>query len=430
MKTLYLECSMGAAGDMICAALFELIDDKEKFLKEINSLGLPKVKVEVLKAIKCSINGSQMKVSIDGKEEISEDYDISSNHQNHNDNDNLQTDSHIYNEHSATNLKTIESIVSNLLVSQKIKENILSVYDLIAQAESKAHNKPISQIHFHEVGNLDAIADIAIASILIDKISPSQIIVSPINTGSGFVKCLHGIMPVPTPATANILIGVPVFVGNIKAELCTPTGAALLKHFASSFGQMPCMEVHRIGYGMGKKDFEISNCVRAFLGESKNKIEITTENKTETNNIQDEVAKLECNIDDMTGEAIAYAIELLLDKGALDVWIQSIQMKKNRPAVLLSCLCQIHQSDYFASLILKHTSSFGLRKSICSRYKLNRAIEKVATKYGDIEVKIGKGFGIKKYKLEYESVKKIASLKDISYEDVLKETYKVIEEND
>jgi uncharacterized protein (TIGR00299 family) protein len=250
----------------------------------------------------------------------------------------------------------------------------------------------VEQVHFHEVGAMDAVADIVGVSMLLEKIAPDEVVVSPVKVGFGQVRCAHGILPVPAPATAYLLRGVPASAGNVRGELLTPTGAALLKHFASRFGEMPEMAVSAIGYGMGKKDFEAANCVRAFLGER-----VDAEGT-------DEVALLECNLDDMTGEAIGYATEMLMAHGALDAFVTPVQMKKNRPGQLLTCLCAPDRADEMAALILKHTTTFGVRRISCRRYTLDRSVSTVQTPFGPIRVKTGTGYGVTKSKPEYEDV--------------------------
>ena len=314
MKTLYLDCSMGAAGDMLTAALYELIDDKAEFLNQINNIGLHNIKVNAKKVLKCSITGTYFDVCIDGEHEHSHD------HHHHNEHTNNHSHSHSHN-----SLKDIEHIINgHLNISDKIKNDVISVYKLIAQAESHIHGVDMTDIHFHEVGTIDAIIDITAVCILMDKLKPNKVICSPINVGSGHVHCAHGILPVPAPATAYILQNIPIYSGDVSAELCTPTGAALLKYFVTEFNKMPVMNVQKIGYGCGKKDFHIANCVRAMLGET---------------NQTDNVLELSFNIDDMTAENIAFATERLFDIGALDVFTGTIGMKKSRQATLISVLC-------------------------------------------------------------------------------------------
>ena len=256
MKTLYLDCGMGAAGDMLTAALLELFPQPEKLIDELNTLGIPHVEFSAKKTSKCGIMGTHVSVKIHGQEE-------GEHHHTH--------DGHTHSHHHAhSSLHDIEHILSHMHLSDKIRTDVMAVYHLIAEAESKAHGVPVSEIHFHEVGNLDAIADVTAVCLLMDKLGAKKIIASPIHVGSGQVHCAHGILPVPAPATAHILQGCPIYGGKIKGELCTPTGAALLKYFVHSFGDLPVMSISAIGYGMGKKDFEAANCVRAMLGETEN----------------------------------------------------------------------------------------------------------------------------------------------------------------
>ncbi|MDR2811948.1 MAG: nickel pincer cofactor biosynthesis protein LarC [Endomicrobium sp.] len=396
MKTLFLECSMGAAGDMLTAALYELLEnnDKKAFLKQINSLGLNNISITVQPIEKNLIKGTKIHVKIYGHEE----YEKNSCHTGHNHSQ----------KHSCTNLKTIGNIISKLKVSKKVKDNAVNIYNIIAQAEAKAHCKPVTQIHFHEVGEIDAIIDIVSVCLLVDKISPNEIISSPINIGKGYLHCAHGILSVPAPATSNILYNVPIYTNEYEGELCTPTGAAIIKHFVTSFGQMPIMRIKKIGYGMGTHKIEIPNCVRAFLGESDKDADTTA------------IAQLQCNLDDITGESLSFAAELLLEKGALDVFYTSIQMKKNRPGVLFTCICEMEKADFFAKLILEHTSTFGVRKTICKRYILNRKTSIQKTTYGNIRIKTGEGFGIKKSKPEFEDIAKIARMKNKTFDGIKK----------
>ncbi|MCA6072358.1 MAG: nickel pincer cofactor biosynthesis protein LarC [Endomicrobium sp.] len=408
MKTLFLECSMGAAGDMITAALFELLDDKEAFLQQINFIGLHNVKLSSQSTVKCGIVGTHIKVTIHDIEETLEDENIVTSKYNR---VHCSMNNHNHEpEHNHINLETVENIIAKLNISDRVKTNASNIYHLIAEAEAAVHGKTINQIHFHEVGNMDAIADIVSVCILMETISPQEIIVSPINVGSGFVHCAHGILPVPSPATAFILKNVPIYCSNIQSELCTPTGAAIIKYFTTHFRQMPLMCIQKIGYGMGSKDFDTANCVRAFLGETENNVPIQNER----------IVQLQCNLDDMTGEAIGFAVDLLLQEDALDVFITPIQVKKNRPAILLTCMCNEDKSNFFAELILQHTTTFGVRKFICDRYALKRNTTTQETVYGKIRIKTGEGYNIKKSKPEYDDVAKAANLNNISFDEVIK----------
>ena len=384
MKTLYLECGMGAAGDMLTAALLELIDDKQAFVNRINRLGLPGVNVTAEPSVKCGITGMHMKVTVDGEEE--ESLDAHSHHHEHG-----REHSH----HHHASVADIEELINGLDVSDRVKADAKAVYALIAEAESQVHGHPVSEIHFHEVGTMDAVTDVVSVCLLMEEIGAEEVVVSPVHVGSGHVHCMHGILPVPAPATALILKDVPTCGGHIQGELCTPTGAALLKHFASRFGDRPMMKTKDIGYGMGKKDFEQANCVRAFLGESEGK--------------REQITKLECNLDDMTGEDIGYAIEQLFSAGAREVFTQPIGMKKNRPGVLLSVLCAAEDADRMAEEIMKHTSTLGIRRQEMSRYVLKRDVRTISTPYGDVRIKQASGMGVERSKPEFDDLALLAA---------------------
>lgn len=269
MRTLYLDCGMGAAGDMLTAALIELLPDKEEFLADLNSLGLPGVTVTSEVSGKCGLQGTHITVKVNGEEESEKmhAHEHSHSHEHTHEHEHGHENSHDGGHHHS-GMHEIGHIIEDLPVSEKVKTDILAVYSLIAEAESHAHGVPVTEIHFHEVGTMDAVADVTAVCMLMNRLSPEQVVVSPVHVGSGHVKCAHGILPIPAPATAYILRDVPIYGGGIKSELCTPTGAALLKHFATRFGDMPMMRTTAIGYGMGKKDFTVANCVRALLGEA------------------------------------------------------------------------------------------------------------------------------------------------------------------
>ncbi len=405
MKTLYLDCSMGAAGDMLTAALLELIPDAEDFIKELNALGIPNVSIKRETAVKCGITGTHVSVTVHGEEEESHDvhgyHDHIHDHEHYDHNHENEHHEHHHHDHHHSTLHDIEHIIKDHLnLPQKVQTDAIAVYTLIAEAESKAHGRPVTQIHFHEVGTMDAIADIVAVCLLMNKIAPDKVIVSPIHVGSGQVRCAHGILPVPAPATAHILQNVPIYGGSIRGELCTPTGAALLKHFADSFGEMPVMQTTAIGYGMGKKDFEAANCVRAMLGE--------------TNYKQGQICELSCNVDDMTAEAVGFAMEQLFQEGALDVYTVPIGMKKSRPGTLIHVMCQEKDKEAIIKSIFKHTTTIGIRESSLSRYVLDRSIQTINTPYGSVRCKISSGYGVERRKYEYDDLSRIAKEQNIS----------------
>lgn len=472
MKTLYLECGMGAAGDMLTAALLELMPHPDAVVAELNGLGIPGVEFSKEAMSKCGIGGTHMTVKVHGEEESEEMFhhhhdhgtfeDCKETDENHQDQNHLDhSHAHVHSHESAcpvheehdhhhdhdhsceahdhhhdhqvvtgsddthhhehthehshdghhhhhhSSLHDIEHIVcDHLNLPEQVKQDVMAVYGLIAEAESHAHGVPVTEIHFHEVGTMDAIADITAVCLLMHHIAPDQVIVSPVHVGSGHVHCAHGILPVPAPATAYILNGVPMYGGAVKGELCTPTGAALLKHFATRFGDMPVMRTEAIGYGMGKKDFEQANCIRAMLGE--------------TEDAGDSVLQLECNVDDMTAEELGFAMETILAAGALEVYTVPVGMKKSRPGTLLSVLCHEDQKEKLVRVIFQNTTTIGVREHSCSRYTLKRSFETVQTPYGEVQKKISSGYGVTREKYEYEDLARIAREQGISLAEVRK----------
>lgn len=401
MKTLYLDCSMGAAGDMLAAALLELLPDPDAFVAELNALAIPDVKFSRETSVKCGITGTHLQVTVHGEEEGAHDHHHAHSHDHHHDHAHAHHHDHAHSHHHHASLHDIEHIVrGHLSLPATVADNVMAVYRLIADAESKAHGKPVSEIHFHEVGTMDAIADITAVCLLMHRLAPDEIIVSPVHVGSGQVHCAHGILPVPAPATATILQDVPIYGGSIQGELCTPTGAALLKHFANSFGDMPVMRTSAIGYGMGKKDFPAANCVRALLGER--------------SAASDDVIELCCNIDDMTGEAIGYAFDKLFAAGALDVYTIPIGMKKSRPGHLLHVICREADKDALVRALFAHTTTIGIRENRFRRYTLDRHIETIETADGPVRRKCSTGYGVSREKFEHDDLARIADAQGLS----------------
>lgn len=384
------------------AALLELHPDREDFLKRLDQAGIPHVKVLALPDQKCGIQGTRMKVEIEGHEEEAHDvkphecsHERGHDHINEcsHEHDHTHEGSHEH-AHAHMSMQEIMHIVDELHISEEVKTDVKNIYRMIAEAEGKVHGKDVEEVHFHEVGMMDAIADITGCAMLIRELKAEKIITSPVNTGFGQVRCAHGILPVPAPATALLLSGIPCYAGRIEGELCTPTGAAVLKYFSDEYGQMPRMAVEKIGYGLGKKDFEAANCVRAMLGE--------------TESDKDRIVELCCNLDDMTPEEIGYAEELLMKNGALDVFTTAIGMKKGRPGILLTVMCRPEQKDKMGELLFRHTTTIGIRETCHDRMVMKRREYVEKSKYGDIRVKECTGYGVTKRKPEYEDLKKIA----------------------
>ena len=481
MKTLYIECAMGAAGDMLTAALLELVPDKAAALAKLNAMGIPGVIFEAEPSQKCGITGTHMRVRIHGAEESAvscgheharchddahthdhahhhhhdhghhEHHDHEHGHEHHHDHghdhdhpdhdhahhhEHGHDDEHAHHHehghddehahhHEHHGMAQIRALIAGLAVSEAVKEKALAVYQTIAEAESRVHGAEVEQIHFHEVGSMDAVADVTAVCLLMELLDPEQTIVSPIHVGSGNVWCAHGRLPVPAPATALILTGMPIYGGSVQGELCTPTGAALLKTFADRFGPMPPMTVARTGYGMGTKDFAQANCVRVMLGESFTMDgaaagQYHPDHPVDTAAVaagqaagaaaqEGRITEIACNLDDMTGEEIAFAAERILAAGALDVCTEPIYMKKGRPAVKLTVLARTGEEEKLAGEIFRHTSTIGVRMHTDKRYELARRSEQRETPLGTIEVKISEGFGVRKEKIEFESLRQLAA---------------------
>lgn len=426
MKTLYIECKMGAAGDMLMSALFELLSDEEKpeFINTINRLFGSDIQIDVENKITCGICGSHIHVKVMGIEENTFDNTLHESNKNHvHIQETNNNHHHNYNHHHTHySYESVKHIIENLDIDDTVKHNALSIYEIIGNAEAKVHNTSLENIHFHEVGSLDAMVDIVGCCILIAYLNPDKIICSPIHVGNGTIRCAHGILPVPAPATAEILQQIPYYTGAIDTELCTPTGAAILKHFVDEFCDMPTMNIEKIGYGIGNKEFDIANAVRIFYGKlADTNINSARQISSDCENyLLDHILEISCNLDDMTGEDLGYAMEVLLDAGALDVFFQPIYMKKNRPGILLKCFCEKSKKDLFTDLFFRHTTTRGVRYMEYDRTKLSSSFEEIQTSASSVRNKISTGKEIRKSKLEFDDLKKIAKALDISLEEAKK----------
>ena len=411
MNTLYLQCNMGAAGDMLTAALYELLPNREEFLHTLNHMGLPGVEFHAVPAQSCGISGTHMDVVVHGEREESLDHhhnnDNDHDHHHHHDHEHEHGHEHHHHHHHTT-LHDVEHLIGHLNLPAPVLEQARAVYHRLAQAESKAHGVEVDLVHFHEVGALDAVADVAAACYALYLLHPDEVVVSPVHVGSGMVHCAHGLVPVPAPATAHLLEGVPCYGGDIQGELCTPTGAALLTTFATRFGPMPPMVLEHTGYGMGKKEFPAANCVRAMLGR--------------TQETGGEILELVCNLDDMTPEALSFACQRLLEEGALDVYTLPGCMKKGRPGWQLVALCDPAHKDPLIHQVFALTSTTGLRVRTCEKHVLDYTITTRETPYGPVRVKKAQGYGVRRSKPEYEDMARIArehkiTLKQIFHRD-------------
>ena len=396
MRTLYIDCGMGVAGDMLTGALLDLLDEEGQaaFLREINAALAGKAVVTAEPDVKCGVRGLHVHVTMNGEEEGHEHHPHEGEHHHHH-----------------NGIREIRALIDAMPLPENVRFHAREVFDSIAAAEALVHGQALEHIHFHEVGTLDAVADVAGVCLLMEKLKPEQVIASPINVGGGTVKCAHGILPVPAPATEILLRGRPWYEGEIKTELCTPTGAALVGHFADRFDNAPILRVEKCGYGMGTKSFDRLNAVRVLLGEAAGE--------------PDYLLELQCNLDDMSGEEIGFAMERLFDAGALDVWTTAIGMKKNRPGVMLSVLARREQHDALLGCLFRHTTTLGVRELLCPRYPLLRSFREAETPWGPVTVKRAEGWGVSREKPEFEDLAKIAREQNLRLRDV-KEKIKTV----
>lgn len=380
MKIAYFDCFAGISGDMTLGALLDVGADEARFRQELAKLTSVNFDLEITKVVKKGIEATDVHV-ITGHE------------------------------HHHRHLNDIKEIINSSAITPAAKARALDVFQRLAVAEGAVHGHSPEEVHFHEVGAVDAIVDIVGASILMDLLGVEKVYASPLPMGHGFVEAAHGTIPLPAPATVEILKGVPVYDAGIEGELVTPTGAAIVRSLTSDFGPMPTMKVESVGYGAGKSEFPFPNTLRVFIGEAES-----------AQLPGDRVSIIETNIDDMNPEFYDSVFEKLFKAGALDVYLTPIQMKKNRPATLLSVICPPEKVDELSRIVLANTTSFGLRISDAARRCLDRKWETVSTKYGDIRVKIGLMDGQPiTASPEYEDCKKAAEAHGVPVKQVYHE---------
>lgn len=387
MKTLYFDCSSGISGNMALGALTEIIGDEKYLINELKKLNVDGYKIEISKKVKNGITGTYVDVILENE------------------------NNHKHGNHEHRNLSDINKIIDNSLLEEKVKEMAKKIFMRVAKAESKVHNKPLEEVHFHEVGAIDSIVDIIGTAILINKINPDKIISSVVNVGYGFIECVHGIMSVPVPATSEIFANSNVKFRQIDVdtELVTPTGAAIIAELAEEFTVLPAMVTEKIGWGAGKKDLKIPNVLKVYLGD----VEKPNE----------DFVVMETNIDDCGGEIFGYTQELLFKNGALDVFFTPIYMKKNRPAYRMTVACRTKDMYKLQDIIFRETTTIGMRYRYEYRTELKRELIELDTKYGKIKAQKVISNGQPYVYPEYESIKEIALENNIP----LKELYKLEE---
>ena len=384
MKTLYFDCSSGISGNMTLGALTEIIGDENFLIEELKKLNVNGYHIEISKKVKNGITGTYVDVILE----------------------------HNYH-HEHRNLEDVNKIIDNSSLDENVKDLSKRIFLRVAKAESKVHNKPLNEIHFHEVGAIDSIVDIVGTAILINKINPDKIISSVVNDGYGFIECAHGTMSVPVPATSEIFASSNVKFRqiDIDTELVTPTGAAIIAELADEFTYLPKMVTEKIGWGSGSKDLKIPNMLKVYYGEMEKPNE--------------DIVVMETNIDDCGSEILGYTQELLFQKGALDVFFTPIYMKKNRPAYRMTVVCKKEDMKELQKIIFRETTTIGIRYRYEYRTVLKRKLDEIDTGYGKIKVKKVENDGESYVYPEYESIKEIAIKNNIP----LKELYKIKELN-
>jgi pyridinium-3,5-bisthiocarboxylic acid mononucleotide nickel chelatase len=444
MKTLYLDIFSGISGDMFIGALLDLGVPLEQLERELAKLGLDEYHIHATRKQKSSIEGVKFDVHAHehGHEPHSHEHEGEQDHahahahghhhhehgpgQHAHSHDPLSLDlrqhqPHDRHEHGphehehGRTFREIRALIQGSKLSPWVKENAVAVFSRIARAEGKIHGQPPEEVHFHEVGAIDSIVDIVGACAGLELLGKPRVLSSPVTEGTGFVRCAHGRFPIPAPATIAILAerGVPISQCDEPHELVTPTGAAILAEFAEQFGPISGLVPEKIGYGLGERDNQTRpNVLRALLGAS---TIAPGGHDWET----DQVAVLETNLDDINSEIIGHVVEKAFREGALDVFHTPIQMKKNRPGVLLTILCASGDADRFSELLLRETTALGVRRTAAERRKLRREIVTVETAFGPVEVKIGRLDGKKvQASPEFESCRKIAEARGIALKEV------------
>lgn len=382
MRTLYFDCAMGASGDMLTGALLALHGDAPGFLRRLNAALGGRATVSAAPDKKCGIAGLHVTVAINGEVE-GQEHEHTHGHS-----------------HSHNTVREIYAMLDGMAGLGRAAEDARAVYALLAEAESRVHGEDVEHIHFHELGSVDALADILAVCMLMNELAPDRIVCSPVRVGQGVVRCAHGLVPVPAPATAELLRGAPIYAGELQGEMCTPTGAALLRHFAAEFVPLPEMRVESIGIGTGTKDFAAANILRAMLG--------TSEARPAAEGKTDEVIMLSCNLDDMTPEDLAFAQETLLNAGALEAYTTPVGMKKGRVGFVLTCLCRREDEAALVRCIFKHTTTLGIREEVCRRFVLTRRGESVDTALGAVRIKRSEGYGVSRVKPEHDDLARLS----------------------
>ena len=409
-KNLYFECSSGISGDMAVAALLDLGADREKLLKVLGSILAEGFKVEITDVVKNGVKCCDFNVILDEKHENHDhdtDYLFGHKHQ------------HVHHHHEHRNLGDILHIIEHTELSENAKNLAAKIFKIVADAESKVHGVPIEEVHFHEVGAIDSIVDIVAFAFCFDDLGIGRVFIPVLTEGTGEIRCQHGILPIPVPAVVNIVqeYGFSLKITDIKAELVTPTGAAIAAAVRTDETLPKEFKITKTGLGAGKRNYEKPSILRAFLIEVSEETTAAEKNKEPAN----EVMKLEANIDDSTGEELGFAMEQLFEAGALDVFYTSCFMKKNRPAYMLTVLCKNEDREKMEEIIFNQTTTIGIRRTKTERSVLERETLLIDTPYGEVRIKLIQHNNRKRFAPEYEDVAVISRRIGISFGKIYNE---------
>lgn len=407
-KILYLECNSGISGDMTVGALLDLGADREELVRVLDSMKMDGYHLHFGRKLTCGLDAFDFDVHLEeAGHSHGDDHDHDHNHDHAHDHP-----------HMHRNLQDIYTIIDRMDANDHVKQLAKRMFLIVAEAESKAHGLPIEQVHFHEVGAVDSIIDIVSAAVCVDNLGVTDVVVSPLAEGHGYVRCQHGVIPVPVPATANIAsaYGLEFRLTDNDGEMVTPTGAAIAAALRTRDRLPSGFCVSKIGMGAGNKEFRQANVLRAMLLEE-------TGQRNHSG-----MWVMEANLDDCTGEMLGFAMESLLEAGAADVWYTPIFMKKNRPAYTLSVLYQEKDRERLEDIIFTQTTTIGIRRYPVERTVLERRKETVRTTFGPVEVKICTHKGVQYAYPEYESVKDICRNREVDFQTVYCEAKREAEE--
>ncbi|MGA8216588.1 MAG: nickel pincer cofactor biosynthesis protein LarC [Candidatus Sulfotelmatobacter sp.] len=430
MRIAYLECFSGMSGDMFLGALVDAGVPASLLEKTAAALDVG-ARLEVSRVVRSGISATKVDVYVDGEKDLpreeywerqEREHEHSHEHRGHShsrpgESSRAGTPApHSHSHEHGRGLSEIRGIISAAAISEPAKKTAIAIFEALGRAEAKIHNTSIENVHFHEVGAVDAMVDIVGAAVGAEALGVDEIICSPLNVGGGTVKCAHGTFPVPAPATVELLADAPVYSSGLQAELVTPTGAAIVKTLAARFAAFPEMKIEKSGYGAGSRDFPgHPNVVRLTIGE-------TASNALAAKTASGTITVLEANLDDLNPQVFGYVMDRLFEEGALDAFGMPVQMKKNRPGTLLTVLCKPEDAGKLTQLIFTETTTLGVRRRDEMRQTLARRWETVGTRWGEVRIKIASMNGtVTNYAPEYEDCRRIATEHHVPLKTVMQE---------